>query len=331
VAVSPQDWRKRLARYAHPDAGRAIGQLLTTAAPLLASATGLLWGLARDFWPALLCAIPAALFLVRLFIIQHDCGHGSYFRSGRVNNAVGRLLGVITLMPYAAWRRDHAMHHAGSGNLARRGIGDVTTLTIAEYRARSPWGRLAYRLYRHPMVLFIVGPAYVLLLRYRLPLANSFRDRRSWLSILGTDIAAAALAAGLAALVGPVAFLAGWGSALLLASAIGIWFFYVQHQFEDTYWRPAASWDFHDAALEGCSFYDLPRVLHWLTGSIGFHHIHHLASRIPNYRLRRCFEDNPELQQAKRLTLWGSLRATRLALWDEERQKLVSFRQALAA
>jgi acyl-lipid omega-6 desaturase (Delta-12 desaturase) len=331
VSPPPQDWRKRLARYAKPDAGRAIGQLVTTAAPLLVSAAGLFWGLAQGFWPALLCAVPAAFFLVRLFIIQHDCGHGSYFRSGRVNNAVGRILGVITLMPYAAWRRDHAFHHAGSGNLARRGIGDVTTLTIAEYRARSRWGRLAYRLYRHPMVLFIVGPAYVLLLRYRLPLANSLRDRRSWLSILGTNVAAAALAAGLAALVGPVAFLAGWGSALLLASAIGVWFFYVQHQFEDTYWRPAASWDFQDAALEGCSFYDLPRILHWLTGSIGFHHIHHLASRIPNYRLRRCFEEIPELREAKRLTLLSSLRATRLALWDEERQKLVSFRQALAA
>jgi len=331
ASLSSQDWRKRLARYAKPDDGRAVGQLLTTAVPLLASAAGLFWGLAQGFWPALLCALPTALFLMRLFIIQHDCGHGSYFRSGRVNNAVGRALGVITLMPYAAWRRDHAIHHAGSGNLARRGVGDVTTLTVAEYRARSRWGRLAYRLYRHPLVLFIVGPAYVLLLRYRLPLANSFHDRRSWLSILGTDVAAAALAAGIAALAGPAALLAGWGSALLLASAIGVWFFYVQHQFEDTYWRPAGSWDFHAAALEGCSFYDLPRILHWVTGSIGFHHIHHLASRIPNYRLRSCFEENPELRQAKRLTLWSSVRATRLALWDEERQRLVSFRQALAA
>jgi omega-6 fatty acid desaturase (delta-12 desaturase) len=180
-------------------------------------------------------------------------------------------------------------------------------------------------------VLFVVGPAYLLLLRYRLPMAGPFHDRASWLSILGTDAAAAMLCAGVALLVGPVAFLAGWGSTLLLASAIGVWLFYVQHQFEETYWRPAPVWDFHAAALNGSSFYDLPRLLHWLTGSIGFHHIHHLASRIPNYRLRACFAENPVLQHsARRVTLWGSLKATRLALWDEKTQRLVSFRQARA-
>jgi acyl-lipid omega-6 desaturase (Delta-12 desaturase) len=324
---SPQAWHKRLSHYAKPDAARAVGQLLTTLVPLLASAAALFYGLAHGFWPALLCAIPAALFLVRLFIIQHDCGHGSYFASKRLNDALGRTLGVLTLLPYAAWRRDHAVHHATCGNLARRGIGDITTLTVAEYRARSRWQRLAYRAYRHPLVLFVAGPVYVLLLRYRLPIAKPFRDRRNWVSMLGTDAAAAMFAGGLAALIGPVAFLTGWITVLMLASATGVWFFYVQHQFEDTYWSPDAAWDFHDAALAGSSFYDLPRALHWLTGSIGFHHIHHLASRIPNYRLRACFDENPELQRAKRLTLWGSLKSMRLALWDEKRQKLVSFRQ----
>ena len=324
-------WRRLLAPYAKPDPRRAVGQLLVTAALLLASAAGLLWGLAEGFWPSLLLAVPAAFFIVRLFIIQHDCGHGSYFRSGWINDGLGFALGVVTMMPYRAWRRDHAEHHASCGNLARRGIGDLTTLTVAEYQARSPWQRFVYRLYRHPVVLFVVGPAYLLLLRYRLPMASPFRDRGSWVSILGTDAAAAMLCAGVALLVGPVAFLAGWGSTLLLASAIGVWLFYVQHQFEETYWRPAAVWDFHAAALNGSSFYDLPRLLHWLTGSIGFHHIHHLASRIPNYRLRACFAENPELQHsARRVTLWGSLKATRLALWDEKTQRLVSFRQARA-
>lgn len=326
---SPQAWRKRLALYSKPSAARASGQFLATAVPLAASAGALLWGLAQGFWPALLLALPAAFFVVRLFIIQHDCGHGSYFRSGRVNDALGRALGVITMMPYAAWRRDHAVHHAGFGNLARRGTGDVTTLTVAEYRALSRLRRLAYRLYRHPLVLFVVGPVYMLLVRYRVPKTNPFRDRGSWLSILGTDAVAAALGAGIAALIGPVAFLAGWGTVMLLSTAIGVWFFYFQHQFEDTYWRRAEAWDFHAAAMEGSSFYDLPRFLHWLTGSIGFHHIHHLASRIPNYRLRACFEEIPELQRARRLTLWGSFKALRLALWDEEAQKLVSFRHAL--
>jgi omega-6 fatty acid desaturase (delta-12 desaturase) len=328
---SLQDWRRLLAPYAKPDAARAAGQLCTTVALLLASAAGLFWGLAQGFWLALLLAMPAAVFMVRLFIIQHDCGHGSYFRSPRTNDMLGIVLGVVTMMPYRAWRRDHAVHHASSGNLARRGIGDVTTLTVAEYRARSRWRRIAYRLYRHPLVLFAVGPIY-LLLRYRLFTANPFRDRRSWIGILGTDAAAATLGAGAIALIGPVAFLAGWGSVLLLASAVGVWLFYVQHQFEETYWCPTALWDFQTAALKGSSFYDLPRFLHWLTGSIGFHHIHHLASRIPNYRLRTCFEENPELQHAaKRVTLWGSLKSTRMALWDENTQKLVSFRQATRA
>lgn len=331
AGLSSPMWRQRLALYSKPDTVRAAGQFLATVVPLLASAAALFWGLAHGYWLALLFALPAAFFMVRLFVIQHDCGHGSYFRSSRVNDALGYILGIVTMMPYAAWRRDHAMHHATCGNLARRGIGDVTTLTVDEYRARSRWQRFLYRLYRHPLVLFVVGPAYVLLVRYRLPLASSFRDRRSWFSILSTDSVAAALGTGLALLVGPVIFLAGWGTVLLLASAIGVWFFYVQHQFEDTYWRPAKAWDFHAAALEGSSFYDLPRPLHWLTGWIGFHHIHHLASKIPNYRLRACFEENPELQRARRVTLWGSFKAVRLALWDEATQKLVSFRQATCA
>jgi omega-6 fatty acid desaturase (delta-12 desaturase) len=238
---------------------------------------------------------------------------------------------VLTLMPYGAWRRDHAIHHATSGHLGRRGMGDVTTLTVAEYRARSAWQRLLYRLYRHPAVLFGIGPAYVLLVRYRFPFGNRLGDPRAWLSILGTNAAAAAAAAVLAVFIGPIELLAGWGTVMLLASAIGVWFFYVQHQFEDTYWRQAADWDFHAAAVEGSSFYDLPGLLNWLTASIGFHHIHHLASKIPNYRLRTCFKENPELRRAKRLTLWTSLKSVRLALWDEERGKLVSFREAARA
>jgi len=328
TGISVQTWRKILSPYARPDGGRAILQLLTTTLPLLACASALLWGLAEGFWPVLLLALPTALLVVRFFMIQHDCGHGSFFRSSRLNDAVGRVLGVLTMMPYTAWRRDHAVHHATSGNLARRGVGDVTTLTIAEYRASSRWRRLFYRVYRNPFVLFGIGPAYMLLVRYRIPFGRRLGDRRDWISILGTDAAAVAAAAVLAIFVGPIAVLVGWGTVLLLASAVGVWLFYVQHQFEDTYWRHAADWDFHAAAFEGSSFYDLPRFLHWLTASIGFHHIHHLASKIPNYRLRACFLENPELHRARRLTLWQSLKSVRLALWDEERRKLVSFREA---
>ena len=331
AALPPRAWRKRLSGYAKPDAARAARQLLITAALLAGSAGLLFWGLAQGVWLALACALPTAFFVVRLFIIQHDCGHGSYFRSRRLNDALGSVISVITTIPYATWRRDHAVHHASCGNLDRRGIGDVTTLTIAEYRARSRWQRLGYRLYRHPLVLFLLGPAWLLLGRYRVPTGSPLSEWHNWLSVLGTDVAAAALWAGLAALIGPVAVLAGWGTVLLVAMAIGVWFFYVQHQFERTYWRHEPSWDFYAAAAEGSSFYDLPRPLHWLTGWIGFHHIHHLSSRIPNYNLRACFDENPGLQRANRVTVWDSLKAVRLALWDEQKQRLVSFRQGARA
>ena len=320
-----QAWRGLLAPYAKPDPARAAGQLLITAALLLASSAVLFWGFAEGFWPALVLALPAALFIVRLFIIQHDCGHGSYFRSGRLNDAIGRILGVVTMMPYAAWRRDHAVHHATCGDLGpprHRRCDDA-------HRRRVPRALLLGPARLSPLSASpgAVRPRTGLCPGALSPAPHNLqRDRRGWLSVLGTDAAAAALCGGLALLVGPIAFLAGWGTVLLVASAIGVWLFYIQHQFQDTYWRPGALWDFHTAAFEGSSFYDLPRLLHWLTGSIGFHHIHHLASRIPNYRLRACFEENLELQQGvKRVTLWGSLKSARLALWDETAQRLVSF------
>jgi omega-6 fatty acid desaturase (delta-12 desaturase) len=268
---------------------------------------------------------------VRLFIIQHDCGHGSFFASRRANDLLGRALGVLTLTPYAFWRRSHAVHHATSGNLSRRGDGDITTLTVREYFAQPRWRRLGYRLYRHPIVLFGIGPAWQFLLRHRIPTGHPVRHARSWASILGTNAALAAVLAGLAVAVGPLPVLLGYLPVMVLAASIGVWLFYVQHQFEDTYWEAEPRWDFYKAALEGCSYYDLPRVLHWITGHIGFHHIHHLSSKVPNYRLRDCFRDNPELHDAKRIGLADSLKCLRLALWDEERRKLVSFREARRA
>jgi omega-6 fatty acid desaturase (delta-12 desaturase) len=318
--------RKQLAPYSEADTRRAIIQLTITSLALLASAAALIYGVGHGIWFAPLFAVPASLFLVRLFIIQHDCGHGSYFKSNRLNNALGLVISIMTLIPYTSWRRDHAIHHANAGNLDRRGKGDVTTLTVREYMSKSNWRKLLYRLYRHPLVLFGIGPAYMLFIRYRIPTGGSLRNWQDWLSILGTDVAAALGATVLAVTIGPTTFLVTWGTVVLLAISIGVWFFYVQHQFEDSYWESGTRWDFHRAALEGSSFYDLPRVLHWVTGWIGFHHIHHLASKIPSYRLRACFEQNPELRRAKRLTLWGSIKMVRLTLWDEERRKLVSFR-----
>lgn len=325
---APGSWRDIIAAHAKPDTRRGILQLVNTALPFLALTAALIYGVYRGFWPAFALAVPAAALLVRLFMIQHDCGHGSFFRARWANNLVGRVLGVITLTPYAFWRRRHAVHHATSGNLDRRGTGDITTLTVREYLALPRWRRFMYRVYRHPLVLFGIGPSFLFLISHRIPTGNPFRGAaRSWLSVLGTNAAIAALIVPVVLLVGVGPFVVAYTPVFLAAASIGVWLFYVQHQFDDVYWAPAQSWKFHDAAIEGCSFYDLPRVLHWVTANIGFHHIHHLSSKIPNYRLRDCFEQNAELRRAKRLTLISSLRCARLAVWDEERRELIAFRQ----
>lgn len=323
--------RPILAAYAKPDRRRAALQLGNTILPLLASMAALIYGLDHGYWLAALLVLPAALFVVRLFVIQHDCGHGSFFASRRANEAAGLVISMLTLMPFSFWRRTHSVHHATSGNLDRRGTGEIATLTVAEYRSRSPWRKLSYRLYRHPLILFTVGPAYLLLIRYRLPLGLPMRDWQNWLSILGTDAAAIAIIVGLAMVVGVLTSVIALGAVLFLATSIGMWLFYVQHQFEDAYWRRGPAWDFQAAALHGSSFYDLPKLLHWFTASIGFHHIHHLVSKIPNYRLQACYRHVPELRHRKPLTLRASLKSVRLALWDEERQRMVSFRQVATA
>jgi omega-6 fatty acid desaturase (delta-12 desaturase) len=326
-ATHPHPWREALAPFARPDPRRAAAQLLNTALPFLALMALMVYGLDSGFWAAVLLAVPAGCLLVRLFIIQHDCGHASFFKSRRVNDLLGQVLGVMTLTPYASWRRAHATHHAGSGNLDRRGVGDVTTLTVREYFERPAWKRFAYRLYRHPLSLFGIGPIYLFLLRHRIP-TGSLRRWQGWISALGTNAALAGIGVAAALTIGLEPFLVAYLPTIVLAGSIGVWLFYVQHQFEDTYWEKAPRWDFHAASLHGCSFYDLPRVLHWLTGYIGYHHIHHLSSKVPNYHLRACFAANPGLQNARRLGLLESLRCARLALWDEERRKLVTFRHA---
>lgn len=325
---SPADasWRIMVAPYAKPDARRALFQLLSTGLAFTTVMAAMFVALDYGILVAMLLFPIAAILLVRLFMFQHDCGHGSFFEARWANDLVGVVLGVLTLTAYISWRHSHAIHHASAGNLDRRGIGDVTTLTVLEYRALPAWRQLVYRLYRHPLVMFGVGPVWVFLIRNRIPVSDPRRNWREWLSVVGTDAALALVLLMLAHTLGPAVVLLGWLPVILLAAAIGVWLFYIQHQFEDTYWEPRASWDFQKAALQGASFYDLPLVLHWMTGNIGFHHIHHLASRIPNYRLRECHEANPVLQTAPRLTLCGSFRCARLALWDAERCNLISFR-----
>jgi acyl-lipid omega-6 desaturase (Delta-12 desaturase) len=319
-------WRVMVAPYLKPDARRALVQLLSTVLPFLLVVAGILTALDHGILLGLALFPIGAALLVRLFMFQHDCGHGSFFASRWANDLLGWTLGVLTLTPYTVWRGSHAVHHASAGNLDRRGVGDVATLTVLEYAALSARRRLAYRLYRHPLVMFGVGPAWLFLIRHRIPTGGPRRHWRNWLSVMGTNAAIGAVLGTLALTLGPMPALLGCLPVLLLAATIGVWLFYIQHQFEDAYWERRSNWDFRAAALQGASFYDLPPALHWITGNIGFHHIHHLSSRIPNYRLRECHEANPEFHSVPRLTLRDSLKCARLALWDAEHRKMLPFR-----
>ena len=330
---SSPSWQQRLAPYCKPDSRRAAGQLFITSLPFLACMAALLYALSHGLWYALPLALPAAIFLVRLFIIQHDCGHGSYFKSRRTNETLGLVLSVLTLMPYWAWRRAHTVHHATSGNLDQRGTGDVTTLTVREYRSRSVWKRFLYRAYRHPLVLFGLGPAYCHSAGQRCikrpaqqsdprlaALAQHHRHRHRRGHKCRQSVGGHRAGSFPARVVHGSAPRDLTGRVVLLCAA-------PIRRYLLGRFRQKASGIRRVAAIEGSSYYDLPRALHWLTGSIGFHHIHHLASKVPNYRLRACFDANPEFQRAKRVTLLTSIKSVQLALWDEDRRQLVSFKQ----
>lgn len=315
-----------VAPYKEPRAWRSLRQLADTALPF-----GLSWGLScwallsGHPWLSLLLTVPAGGLILRFFIIQHDCGHGSFFKQSWANDLAGALIGVVTLTPYKYWRQTHAIHHATSGNLDRRGYGDIDTLTVREYLALSSWGRLKYRIYRSVPVMFFIGPAFHFILYHRLPGIVPADWKTERLSILTTDLSLALILLLADRTIGVGNFLQIQLPINMLAATCGVWFFYVQHQFEDAYWRKDEEWDFAAASLEGASLYDMGAVLNWLTGDIGVHHLHHLNSRIPNYNLRRCMTENPIFQNVTRLTLLSSFKCAKLALWDEERRRLVSF------
>lgn len=280
----------------------------------------------QAYWVTLLLSVPAALFTIRLFIIQHDCGHRSFFSSKRLNDIIGAISSVVTLTPHEYWRRAHNLHHATCGNLEKRGIGDITLLTVAEYRALPAFRRLAYRIYRMPAVLLIIGPFYLFFIKNRLPLDLILRQPRLLLSVMVTNagIAGALIAMGYG--FGFLNLLMIHLPVTLLAAIIGVWLFYVQHQFERTYWQKEAGWNFQMAAVLASSHYKLPQPLRWFSGDIGIHHIHHLCGSIPNYRLKACLADIPALQTINTLGFIESLKCFRLALWDEGKQRLVSFK-----
>jgi omega-6 fatty acid desaturase (delta-12 desaturase) len=318
-------WGPLVAKYQRPSSKRSIWQVANTFIPFF-----LLWylmylSLNLSYWLTLLLAVPAAGLLVRIFIIQHDCGHGSFFKSRKANDLLGSISGVLTLTPYFYWRKSHAIHHASAGNLENRGVGDIYTMTVDEYRQQSRWGRLKYRVYRHPLFLFVIAPTFLFVILYRFyhPDSKSWKKERA--SVLWTNVALAGIITLLGLTIGLKAFLLVQAPLTILAVTAGTWMFFVQHQFEDTYWAGQADWDYTLAALQGSSYYQLPKVLQWFTGNIGFHHIHHLSPRIPNYMLEQCHQENPMFQQVVVLTMWTSLQTVFLSLWDEKQNKLVSF------
>ena len=326
-----RSWGKVLAPYRASSTLRSSFEIVVTVIPFVLLWAAIAVSVTNGFWWGLALSIPAAGFLVRLFMLQHDCGHGSLFSRREANDWTGRVIGMLTFTPYDYWRRTHAIHHATVGNLDQRGIGDVETLTVTEYRERSRFGRLRYRLYRHPVVMFGLGPAWMFICQYRLPVGLMRAGVIPWLSTITTNLVIAGLAGGLIWLLGVGPFLLVQLPIILMAATAGVWLFFVQHQFEDTHWSDQENWVHQDAALHGSSHYDLPAVLRWFTGNIGIHHVHHLSSKVPFYRLPQVLKDIPELRDAGRITFRQSLKCVRLVLWDERTRRLVSFREAAAA
>lgn len=318
-------WRTLVARYHQPSRWRSGWQLINTLIPYAIGLVLMYWSLSISYWLTLALAVPTAGLLVRIFIISHDCGHGAFFKSRRANDIVGGITSFLCLTPYHYWKHEHAVHHASAGNLDERGRGDIWTMTVKEYTNSSMIKKILYRIYRNPLVLFGVGAFSVFMLEYRIPpRKGTARDIKSvWRTnfVLAAVLVLAYFTIGLKA-VALIQF-----PVFLLAAGAGAWLFYVQHQFEDVYWARDKEWDYVAACMQGSSYYKLPRVLQWFTGNIGFHHIHHLSAKIPNYFLEKCHKENPLMQQVHQLSIWSSLACMQYRLWDEERKQLITFAQ----
>jgi omega-6 fatty acid desaturase (delta-12 desaturase) len=316
------DWKIATLPYQHPDIRRSIWQIFNSVGPLILLFALMYFSLKISYWLTLALALPAAGFLVRTFIIFHDSCHGSFFKSKRANRIVGYITGILTFTPYERWQHDHAIHHATAGDLDRRGVGDVMTLTVDEYQALPPIKKLGYRLFRHPLVMFTIGPIFIFVFSHRFALKNT--GKRERMSVVITNLA-------LLAMISLLIYFMGWKEYLMVhlpiivfGTTAGVWLFYVQHNYEGSFWTRHTNWDFATAGLKGSSFYKLPRLLQWFTGNIGFHHVHHLNPRIPNYKLEACYRSSELFQRVKPLTLLASLKSLNLRLWDEPSKRLVS-------
>jgi omega-6 fatty acid desaturase (delta-12 desaturase) len=321
-------WKQAVAEHRKPVLRSSIWQLVNSLIPYLALWGLMIWTLGISYWITLALAIVAAGFLIRIFIIFHDCGHGSFFKSRRANNLTEFVTGVLTFTPYRQWRHEHALHHASSGDLDRRGPGEIWTLTVREYLEASRWKRFSYRLARNPFVLFAVAPLFVFLIKQRFP-SSAGGKRERW-GVYWTNAALLAIAVLMSLTIGIKAYVLIQFPVIMLAAAAGVWLFYVQHQFEDMQWKRGEQWDFAEAALLGSSYYKLPKFLQWFTGNIGFHHIHHLSPAIPNYNLEKCHKQNPLFQEVKAVTLWTSMKSFSYRLWDERKQQLIGYRRLKA-
>ena len=321
-----QRWNRILAPYRGADTRQSVTQLVTSAAGFTILWYATLRSLEVSWWLTATLVFPTAGFMMRLFMIQHDCGHGSFFKSRSARDWVGRCIGLILLTPYDYWKRTHAYHHAHSGDLQFRGFGDVDTFTVAEYLSWPRFKRLRYRLYRNPLVLFGLGPFYQFFIKHRYPADAPRSWRAAWRSIWWTNVALLGVAGVMVATVGLGPFLAVHVPVTMVATTFGLWMFYVQHQFEHTYWHWHQEWDYYDASLYGSSYLVLPKPLQWLTANIGVHHVHHMSARIPNYKLQRAHDENPEFHVVTKVRFRDTLRLINLSLWDEERQRLIRFK-----
>ena len=319
-------WNQALTPYAQPRLGRSLLDVATSVVPYLALSVLMYLLLGVSDLLVLALAIPTAGFLVRTFVMFHDCTHGSLMASKRANAVIGGVCGLFVLSPFRRWRHDHAVHHATSGDLERRGVGDVLTLTVTEYNARTPRGQLGYRMLRNPLVMFGLGPVFAMIIGPRLVARNARPRMRH--SVLRTDLALLVIVGGLCWAMGVGNFLLVWAPAAMLAGSAGIWLFYVQHQFEDAYWQSTEDWSYAEAALRGASYLKLPKILQFFSGNIGLHHVHHLNARIPNYNLQRAHDQNEMFHDVPTLSFWDGMRAVGLKLWDEERGRMVTFAQA---
>lgn len=328
TAPDPRKLVGALKPFSTPHTGRSLWELTITVLPFFAVIVAMLFAIDAGYLAALALAPVAGLFLLRIFIIQHDCGHGAFLSKRAGNDWIGRALGVLTFTPYDCWRRSHTLHHANTGNLDARGFGDVDTLTVAEFRAGSRSQRFFYRFYRHPVVLFGIGPAYLFLLRHRLPIGLMREGSQYWVSAMATNLVTAAILGVMIWVFGLATTALVVIPPLLIAASTGVWLFYIQHQFESAHWDRRDNWTFHDAALHGSTHLDLPQPLRWFTANIGVHHVHHLVSRIPFYRLQDVLKAFPELRDVNRYTMSQTLRPVILTLWDEDQRRLISFREA---